>query len=149
MGVFRLVWIWRLSNSNTKLILMKTTILTKNAVLVLLTLWITGATAYAQQPPELIYFRSEEAGKKINVDWSVAKNDRIQSFTLERASTDLHFIAIGTVEPEPQVGAVYRLADEQPLSEGAFYRLKIVDQAGQAQYSQVIGAMPTASVAQR
>ena len=129
--------------------LMKTKIFTRNTILTILTLWAISTTAYAQQPPELIYFRSEGAGKKINVDWSVAKNNRIRSFELERAGSDLHFATIGMVQPEPQVGAVYRVVDEQRLPEGAFYRLKVVDREGQTQYSQVISAVPAASVAQR
>lgn len=113
----------------------------RNALFVTMTL--TGASNFvaAQSTTEVLHFRSEAQGKVITFDWSVAENDGIRAFGVERAGADLRFETIGTVavRPTERTSATYRFTDSQPLAGAAFYRLKVMNHTGNVQYCKVIG----------
>ena len=102
---------------------------------------------YSQSATELQHFQSEVRGKTIAFDWSLADCGNIKAFGLERAGADLQFETIGTVlvRPTHRASSVFYFTDQQPLNGAAFYRLKIMDKAGNVQYCKVISQTLTAS----
>lgn len=102
---------------------------------------VAAATiSYGQTIPQLIHFQSEVQGEVIAFNWSVSAQRAVQSFGLERAGTDMQFKTIGILPAQTNQNAesTYRLADQNPLSGVAFYRLKIVNQAGDIAYCKVV-----------
>ena len=109
--------------------------------LVLTTIIALGAayTSYGQTVSGLHHFQSEVQGNTVAFDWSVAEDELVQTFEIERAGTDFLFETIGTIEARaPQASVTYRFTDQQPLPGVAFYRLKIIDQAGNVYYCKVL-----------
>lgn len=96
--------------------------------------------SYGQTIPQLKHFQSEVQGEAIAFNWSVSAQSTVQSFGLERAGTDMQFKSVGTVSArsDQNAEATYRLADQNPLSGVAFYRLKVIDQAGNTAYGKVV-----------
>ena len=105
------------------------------------------STGYSQSTTELQHFRSEVQGEAIAFDWSLAKSSNVKAFGVERAGADLQFETIGTVvvRPTRQASSTYRFTDTSPLSGAAFYRLKVMDHAGNVQYCKVISQAVMAS----
>ncbi len=102
---------------------------------------VAAATiSYGQSIPQLTAFQSEVQGEAIAFNWSVAAPSAVQSFGLERAGADMQFKSVGTVSAQSgqKTEATYRLADQNPLPGVAFYRLKVVNQAGDTAYGKVV-----------
>ncbi len=101
---------------------------------------VAAATiSYGQTIPQLMRFQSEVQGEAIAFNWSVAEQNAVQSFGLERAGTDMQFKTVGTVSAQDQnAEATYRLTDQNPLPGVAFYRLKVVNQTGDIAYGKVV-----------
>ena len=102
---------------------------------------VAAATiSYGQTTPQLIHFQSEVQGEVIAFNWSVAAPGAVQSFGLERAGADMQFKSVGIVSAQSNQSAeaTYRLADQNPLPGVAFYRLKVVNQAGDIAYCKVV-----------
>lgn len=104
--------------------------------------------SYGQTAPQLIYFQSEVQEETIAFNWSVSEQSAVKSFGLERAGADMQFKIVGTVlaQSDQNAEVTYRLADQNPLPGVAFYRLKIVNQAGDIAYCKVVSHQMTSSV---
>ena len=113
--------------------------LLRNTSLILV-LVAVSTVSYGQSIPQLTAFQSEVQGEAIAFNWSVAAQSAVQSFGLERAGADLQFKSVGTVSAQSgqKTEASYRLADQNPLPGVAFYRLMVVDQAGNIAYGKVV-----------
>ena len=96
--------------------------------------------SYSQSQIELHHFQSEVQGETVLFNWSVMDASLVRTFEIERAGADFQFETIGTVvvRPTPRSSSIFRLIDQRPLPGPAFYRLKIVDQAGNVQCAKVL-----------
>ena len=112
----------------------------RNASLFILTLVASVTMSYGQTIPQLTHFQSEAQGEAIAFNWSVSAPSAVRSFGLERAGADMQFKTVGTVsaQSDQKTAATYRLTDQSPLLGVAFYRLKIVNQAGDIAYGKVV-----------
>ena len=103
--------------------------------------------SYGQGFTGLQHFRSEVQAETIAFDWSLEESRNVKAFGLERAGSDLQFETIGTVvvRPTHHASSTYRFVDQHPLAGAAFYRLKVMDHAGNVHYCKVISQVATAS----
>ncbi len=120
----------------------------RNTFFVAFALVTASLTGYAQTNPELLHFQSKVTGQAIAFNWSVSEQSAVQSFGLERAGADMQFKTVGavTVQPDQNAGATYRLADQNLLPGVAFYRLKIVNRAGDVAYGKALSHQMNAAV---
>ncbi len=120
----------------------------RNTLRIALTLAAASTIGYGQTTPQLLHFQSEVQGQTIAFDWSVSEQSAVKSFGLERAGMDMQFKTVGVVSAQAnQKGKLtYRLADQTPLAGVAFYRLKVVNQAGDIAYGKVVSHQTDAAV---
>ena len=127
---------------------MNITAILQNTLLTALFVMTASFVSYGQTSPELLHFGSEVRGQAVAFNWSVSAPHPVQSFDLERAGADLQFETVGTVSAEKsqRAEATYRFSDENPLPGVAFYRLKVVNQAGDIAYYKVVSHRMPATV---
>lgn len=120
----------------------------RNTLLIALTLAAVSTIGYGQATPQLLHFQSEVKGQTIAFNWSVSEQSAVKSFGLERAGTDMQFKTVGSVSAQANQKreSTYQLADQNPLSGVAFYRLKVVNQAGDTIYGKVVSHQMNAAV---
>lgn len=75
----------------------------------------------------------------ILVNWTVANEERIQQYNIERSGNGVDFISIGHTMPVANNGgrADYGFNDTHPLDGTNFYRIRAVSQDGRLQYSSI------------
>ncbi|WPP49598.1 T9SS type A sorting domain-containing protein [Catalinimonas niigatensis] len=97
-------------------------------------------TFISVQPIELLSFTGTLQANSIQLDWVTAWEENFDFFTIERASHDLQFKAIGTLKGSGNTIAemAYSFADKNPLEGQAFYRLKATDFDGSFEYHKII-----------
>ena len=101
-----------------------------------------------QDAIEVQHFRSEVQGNTIVFNWSLStESQNVKAFGLERAGADLQFETIGTVAVRPthSSSSTFHFTDQHPMNGAAFYRLKVMDTAGNVHYCKVISQAATAA----
>ncbi|MEO9003286.1 MAG: T9SS type A sorting domain-containing protein, partial [Ginsengibacter sp.] len=97
-------------------------------------------------PVRLISFKGLlNADKHVDLDWKVAEQQGIVSYEIEKSTTGNDFDKIGFVTANNQNSFTYHFADDRPFSGTVFYRLKIIEQDGGFNYSQIISVNYVAS----
>jgi choice-of-anchor B domain-containing protein len=96
--------------------------------------------AGAPVPVELInWYGSVEKGFNL-LHWNTATENNTDFFEVERSRDGLEFSVIGTVAATGTSAQVvdYQLRDETAPAGGSYYRLRMVDQDGSYEYSEII-----------
>lgn len=98
-------------------------------------------------PVELVRFTARNSGTTVQLQWLTASEIQNEYFAVERSSDGKIFDSIGRVAGHGTTaqGAAYSFADEQPLPDASYYRLKQVDEDGSHAYSAVVTVTRTAA----
>lgn len=96
-----------------------------------------NSPAITPLPVELVYFRAQVQGQKVQLQWLTASEEDNKAFVVERSADGKAFTEIGTV---PGAGTTlqeqrYTFVDAKPLPAANYYRLKQVDYDGDIAYS--------------
>lgn len=90
-------------------------------------------------PITLLSFVAAKQGSQTYLDWVVAGDEGVSMYVVERSSDGNHFIPIKSVNSvNAAIQHTYSVYDRTPLNGANYYRLKTVDMAGKATYSNVI-----------
>lgn len=97
----------------------------------------TGTFKFCQVllPLKILNFSGVKESSRNMLYWRVADAQDLRWFEVERSGNGLNFTWIGVVQAS---GNQYQLADNAPLPDINFYRLKIVEKGGQLSYSGVV-----------
>ncbi|CAN5157264.1 hypothetical protein BH09BAC2_BH09BAC2_24140 [soil metagenome] len=93
-------------------------------------------TVTAPLPVTLTGFRAYQKSNGINVEWKVAQQINVSSYSVEKSASGIQFNKAAIV-PASAVAA-YSWYDADPLNGANFYRLKITDINGAVTYSNII-----------
>lgn len=89
-----------------------------------------------------INFKGVRNGWKVDLNWTVTKNQEINYFTVERSTDGMHFAGVATINRQSatlQNGYYYTADNVNNIgSSYMYYRLKITAVDGSVQYSKVI-----------
>lgn len=94
----------------------------------------------------LLAFRGTENNQKVTLNWDIRKDAAFSAITVEKSSNakDFHPISeFWLTESIAQNG--FRYSDNETIGQGAYYRLKLVAQNGQIQYSNILAFRNTAA----
>jgi hypothetical protein len=91
-------------------------------------------------PVKLMSFTAFKAVNKVQVEWSTTQEINTKEFDVERSFDGVKFENISTVTARGNTSnsSYYQLTDARPNSGNNFYRLKVIDYNGYAEYSSVI-----------
>jgi Secretion system C-terminal sorting domain len=100
----------------------------------------TGCGFLAPLPLELVDFKAEDKGGKIQLNWTTANEINNAYFDIEHSSDSKIFNKIGQVKGAGTVNTkqYYSFLSEKPLNGINYYRLKQVDFDGKTDYSNII-----------
>jgi hypothetical protein len=88
-------------------------------------------------PLTLISFDALNTGSTNQLDWSMAQEAQLRTYTIERSGDGADFAAMDSITPQGGDGThTYSYTDHTPLST-SYYRLKMTDIDGAATYSPV------------
>ena len=106
-----------------------------------------GATASHQGiilALSLISFTAAWHDQEIGLAWVINQAQDMGNYTVERSTDGVSWTAIGTVPGEPGNGLfTYGFTDDAPPPGAIFYRLEILDEAGQTSYSYILRMQKT------
>ena len=90
-------------------------------------------------PVELIAFAATATGAEVRLAWATAGERACAYFAVERSATGQEFAEIGRLAGHGSTvqAQAYALSDARPLPGLSYYRLRQVDEDGQAHYSAV------------
>jgi len=102
----------------------------------------TGTTASHQGITlalSLISFTAAWQGQEIGLAWVINQTQDMGNYTVERSTDGTSWTPIGTVPGEKGNGLfTYGFTDDAPPTGAIFYRLEILDEAGQTSYSYIL-----------
>jgi hypothetical protein len=101
-------------------------------------------------PVHLLSFQAREAGEQIKLSWTSTEENQLNRYEVERSSQPSGFKTIGSVPARLnlQTGQTnYAFSDAKPGSNTVYYRLKMVDNNGTANYSNIVRVVPGATEA--
>lgn len=94
-------------------------------------------------PITLLYFKAALEDNQVFLNWATDKEEYFDRFELEKASEDLVFTRIATIQPilagEPVSLREYSYVDHTPYTGYNYYRLKSIDLDGTFEYSKIAG----------
>jgi hypothetical protein len=106
---------------------------------------LASETANNPLPITLLYFRAALEGDQVFLRWATEKEEYFDRFELEKASEDLVFTTIATLQPilagEPVSLREYGYTDPAPYTGYNYYRLKSIDLDGTSEYSKLVGVL--------
>ncbi|MEM7103708.1 MAG: LamG-like jellyroll fold domain-containing protein [Bacteroidota bacterium] len=90
-------------------------------------------------PIELLEFKATEDNGNVKLDWVTENEINSRHFEIEHAPDAINFTNLGTIEAAgfSNQPLSYQFVDSQPKTGANYYRLKLVDQDGSFQYSNV------------
>lgn len=86
-------------------------------------------------PVQLISFNATKTDKMVQLNWTVENEDGLAGYTIERSNNRVNYSPILTINASGKRS--YHATDSLPLQGNNYYRLKLKDQNGMYQYSQV------------
>jgi hypothetical protein len=90
-------------------------------------------------PVELTSFLAHNTGDKVHLDWTVASEQQINSYEIERSNDGKTFVQIGAQKAQGSTQyATYFYQDNAPVNGTNYYRLKIIEANGVFSYSKTI-----------
>jgi hypothetical protein len=106
---------------------------------------LASETANNPLPITLLYFGASLEDDQVLLNWATDKEEYFDRFELEKASENLVFTKIATIQPilagEPVSLREYSHIDAAPYTGYNYYRLKSIDLDGTSEYSKVIGVL--------
>lgn len=87
-------------------------------------------------PLSLLSFTGRNEANKNLLAWQVKDEINLSHYELERAEDQTHFVKIG--QQLAMNHDKYYLLDEKPLNGNNYYRLKMIDNDGKYQYSEIV-----------
>jgi hypothetical protein len=106
---------------------------------------LASETANNPLPIRLLYFLAALEDDQVSLNWATEKEEYFDRFELEKASEDLVFTKIATIQPilagEPVSLREYSYVDATPYTGYNYYRLKSIDMDGTSEYSKVAGVL--------
>ena len=106
---------------------------------------LASETANNPLPIILLYFKAALEDDQVLLNWATDKEEYFDRFELEKASEDLVFTRIATIQPihagEPVSLREYSHVDHAPYTGYNYYRLKSIDLDGTSEYSKVVGVL--------
>jgi hypothetical protein len=106
---------------------------------------LASETANNPLPITLLYFRAALEDDQVLLNWATEKEEYFDRFELEKASEDLVFTRIATIQPvlagEPIALREYDYIDTAPYTGYNYYRLKSIDIDGTSEYSKIAGIL--------
>lgn len=88
-------------------------------------------------PLELLNFNGQNFKCAINLKWDVAAEINMKSYMIERSNNGINFSKLATISPEGSY-TDYNYTDENPYSGINYYRLKMTENDGNANYSKIL-----------
>jgi hypothetical protein len=85
----------------------------------------------------LVDFKAHNEGKRNQIRWSTATEDRADSFEIEKSTNGSVFTHLVTV-PAKGMASSYSIYDEQPYPGITYYRLKLKHASGKITYSKIV-----------
>lgn len=89
-------------------------------------------------PVKLVSFTGVSLTKSNRLDWKVADQSNMKNYVLQRSSGGSSWSDIATLIANEANSFQYRYTDESPLKGDNYYRLKMVDQDGSFEYSNIV-----------
>lgn len=91
-------------------------------------------------PVRLTSLTGNAFGKYVELNWETAWESNSDYFAVERSTDAREFAALGRVQSAGESGSQqrYSYVDDQPLQPTGYYRLRMVDKDGSADYSRII-----------
>lgn len=106
---------------------------------------LASETANNPLPITLLYFKAALEDDLVFLNWATEKEEYFDRFELEKASEDLVFTKIATIQPilagEPVSLREYSYVDPAPYTGYNYYRLKSIDIDGTSEYSKIVGVL--------
>lgn len=99
----------------------------------------TGSGSFTL-PVEISAFYAAPSSRSVRLNWTTVLEENFDFFTLERAGTDLNFVAISTLQGNGFSTSPidYQFEDRNPLPGVNYYRLKATDLDGFVEYHRII-----------
>lgn len=101
-------------------------------------------------PVKMLSFQGRQEAQDVKLTWSVASESQLSRYEIERSTEPKGFKVVGSV-PAKGIGANggqdYAFRDLGALAMTQYYRLKMVDQNGTANYSNILRLVPGATEA--
>lgn len=94
----------------------------------------------AMLPVELVSFTGTGRNNKTFLQWTAAKEENFSHYVVERSADGKNYSAIETVKASGNYSSTqkYSVYDERDLQPANYYRLKMVDNDGNFEYSDVV-----------
>ncbi|AXY73506.1 T9SS C-terminal target domain-containing protein [Paraflavitalea soli] len=90
-------------------------------------------------PMKLISFTAQEKNNTIVLNWKATAESQLRRYEVERSVDGRNFTKIGEVAARNAAGAIaYSLVDQSPNNGSNYYRLRVEDLDGAAEYSQIL-----------
>lgn len=102
-------------------------------------------------PVRLLGFNARQDDDHVKLAWSVTEETKLSRYEIERSAEPRGFKSIGTVAARGNANASgnldYSFRDPSALMSTQYYRLKMVDQNGTANHSNIVRVVPGAAEA--
>lgn len=94
-----------------------------------------SASNYVLLPVQITSFKAAEQNGNVQLDWTVAEEQGINRYEVERSTTGENFQKIGEVTATRKTA--YNFPDQSPAPGKDYYRLRIVENDGSYRYSTI------------
>jgi hypothetical protein len=88
-------------------------------------------------PVKLVNFSATLNASEVDLRWQIASESGLSNFEIERSTDAMHFVSLGNMSYENGMQD-YKFIDHNPASGSDFYRLKMIDENGQFEYSNIL-----------
>jgi hypothetical protein len=98
---------------------------------------VNGLVSNFVLPVDLTYFNATAERKSVNLAWETSRETNSKEFAVERSTDLFEFVRIGSVDARDETNGrtQYSFVDESPLSGISYYRLKMIDNDDDYNYS--------------
>jgi hypothetical protein len=101
-------------------------------------------------PVQMLSFQARPQGQDVKLTWSVTAETQLSRYEVERSTEPKSFKKVGTVMAQGMTSTgnqEYSYRDVGALSSTVYYRLKMVDQNGASNYTNILRVVPGATEA--
>jgi hypothetical protein len=98
-------------------------------------------------PVRMLSFQAKQQGADVKLHWSVTEETQVSRYEIERSMEPQNFKSIGSVTAKGHVangGLDYNYRDAGALVSTLYYRLRMVDQNGSSNFSNILRVTPGA-----
>lgn len=92
-------------------------------------------TGMSGLPVDFKWLKASERAGKVQLDWSIATEENISKYVVERSSDGRFYTEIASVDATGK--STYGWSDSDPFTGTSFYRIRANDMSGTAKYSSV------------